>query len=55
MKNALEKAFKDAGKTIDHGVHDATHAVEVVVTNPDVQDMAKDIAVGVAIAAITAA
>jgi hypothetical protein len=55
MKNAFEKAFKDAGKTLDHGIHDATHAVEKVVTNPDVQDMAKEIAVGVAIAAVTAA
>jgi hypothetical protein len=54
MKNALEKAFKDAGKAIDHGVHDAAHVVEEVVSNPDVQDVAKEIAVGVAVAAITA-
>lgn len=54
MKNAFEKAFKDAGKAIDHGVHDAAHIVEEVVSNPDVQDVAKETAVGVAIAAITA-
>jgi hypothetical protein len=52
MKNALEKAFKDAGKAIDHGVHDATHAVEVVVTNPDVQEVAKEVAIGVIVAAV---
>lgn len=55
MSNSIEKAFKDAGKAINHTVHEATDVVEKVVTNPDVQDVAKEVAVGVAVAALTAA
>jgi hypothetical protein len=55
MKNSLDKAFKDAGKAINHTVHEAADVAEKVVTNPDVQDVAKEVAIGVAVAAITAA
>jgi hypothetical protein len=52
MKNALEKAFKDAGKAINHGVHEAADVAEKVVTNPDVQEVAKEVAIGVIVAAV---
>lgn len=55
MKNALEKAFKDAGKQMDKGLHDAAQVVEKVATNPEVQAVAKETAIGVVIAAVTAA
>ena len=55
MKNALEKAFKDAGKQMDKGLHDAAHAIEKAAANPDVQAVAKETAIGIVIAAVTAA
>jgi hypothetical protein len=48
MTNSLDKAFKDAGKAINHTVHEAADVAEKVVTNPDVQE----VAIGVIVAAV---